>query len=75
MICLINVNIQKVNVHLPLFNFTFCWLTVQAISICIGPEGKTQPSLLHQVLRQELCSEVIVVICYLFPIKNIPLTR
>lgn len=70
MICLINVTIHKINVHLPLFNFTFCWLIVQGISICTGPGGEKRPFVLHQVLRQGLCSEVIVVIRYLFPIKT-----
>lgn len=70
MICLINVTIHKVNVHLPLFYFTFCWLAVQGISICTGPGGEIKPFVLHQVLRHRLWSEVIVVICYLFPIKT-----
>lgn len=70
MICLINVTIHKINVHLPLFNFTFCWLIVQGISICTRPRGEIRPSMLHHVLRHGLCSEVIVVICYCFPIKT-----
>lgn len=70
MICLVNVTIHKINVHLPLFNFTFCWLIVQGISICTGPRGEIRPSVLHQVLGHGLCSEIIVVICYLFSIKT-----
>ena len=67
---LTNVTIHKINVHLFLFNFSFCLLTVQGICICTGPRGKVRSSVLNQVLRHELCSEVIVVTCYLSPIKT-----
>lgn len=47
-----------------------------AISLCKlllfvqGLKVKRDPSVLHQILRQELCSQDIVVICYPFPIKK-----